>query len=1313
MITRVKVFIILICLIASQAIFSQSNYFNSVKLPVVLPPSPDVAGMEKFGSIPVSYSTGVPDISIPVWNISCGNISWPLSLSYHAGGIKVDEIASNAGLGWTLVGPGTISRSMVGRPDEYDIGEPVYTSVDDGDYQYLYDVRDGKKDSEYDIFNYNFNGRNGKFIIKQDGTIFQIPYSGLKIENNLFQSFLVTDENGVTYLFDQKEETDSEAYDLSGTTILPDYYSTWYLSKVELPDKQQKIEFTYSYAGYSSQYFYNFSHFIGTKYGPSHPSWLQFYNEWSSTSTRSQIQSQLLTGISFPNGNIVVNYVTDRLDKVGTSLQRISEIIVNRNGASGNEQVKKMSLAHSNFFYKPPGIVNNDPTQYRLKLTSITEYGNNSASPKVYSFDYNTTPLVPRGNYGQDKWGFNNGQYANYTLIPAQTIYWQTAPYSIGHANRSVDVNAMQGWMLKTIAWPTGGKTEFVYEPHQYYAGQVIVPVSKTAAAVSDIQLTDVNTFTFPSSSASDTRINIFISRYNFTGVTAPTEVTVKDITTSTQIYFATNTTAEQDISIDNQITLIPGHNYELKVQLFTTVPNGQLRVTAAVNWNDYTSQPNIETGGGLRIKEIKNYTQDNVLATREKYEYEPATTLTPFNFINQAFKEVINKYCYIQPPPPPSITCWCNNSPTNYLYFGNSVFPISTAMGSPMLYTKVTRLLIDEQETTNNGKSEYEYDVIADNIIPQSSSYFFTVPISNEWKNGFLSTEKDYTKNGSSFTLIRKKQNYYTEYKANEVNALKVNPRVSPEGECENQLEGLVYSDIDYFLYPIYTGSKKLTKTEETLFDGANQITTITESEYASPNYDFVTKTTLTDSKGSKQIVTYKYPHDFTAPGNVSEKMVTKNIIAPVIEQKAFSGTILLSTIKNNYKDWYNDSKILTPEIIQGALFNNSLENRIRFYNYDLYGKQLEMSKENDVRVALLWDHNNQHPVAEVNNANLQQVAYTSFETGNKGNWTYAGVPVFDPTTVTGKNVYDPGSGQLTRTISLAGTYIVSYWSKNGQRTVNGTTATAGRTINGWTYYEHKPVLSANGTVTVSGSGVIDELRLYPDKAMMTTFIYEPLTGVKSKCDANNLISYYEYDGFGRLSLVRDQNKNVVKTVCYNYAGQPINCVYYYNDNKTANYTRNNCGPGYIGGNFFVSLPAGTFGSTISVADANNTATQYGQAQANMYGACIPDVPCSFSMSSGYSAPTKDISKSGNTVSFYLAFYANSTWLFQNNSYTIANITGSCIPNTTNLLTINSGGRTWSVTINSSGQFIVQIISGGDLPPNTVVSLIDSYDMN
>src|SRR5690242_4515895 len=81
---------------------SDAPVYELYKMPKVAPPSPDVAAIEKFGNFPVSYATGVPDISIPIWTIKCGPLSWPVSLSYHAGGIKVDESASSAGLGWSV-----------------------------------------------------------------------------------------------------------------------------------------------------------------------------------------------------------------------------------------------------------------------------------------------------------------------------------------------------------------------------------------------------------------------------------------------------------------------------------------------------------------------------------------------------------------------------------------------------------------------------------------------------------------------------------------------------------------------------------------------------------------------------------------------------------------------------------------------------------------------------------------------------------------------------------------------------------------------------------------------------------------------------------------------------------------------------------------------------------------------------------------------------------------------------------------------------------------------------------------------------------
>lgn len=93
---------------------SSQNY----QLPRVIHSSPNAQNFERYGEVPVDYSTGVPNIDIPLYTIKGNKLTIPFSISYHASGIKVNDIASEIGLGWVLNGKGLISRTTNGRRDE-------------------------------------------------------------------------------------------------------------------------------------------------------------------------------------------------------------------------------------------------------------------------------------------------------------------------------------------------------------------------------------------------------------------------------------------------------------------------------------------------------------------------------------------------------------------------------------------------------------------------------------------------------------------------------------------------------------------------------------------------------------------------------------------------------------------------------------------------------------------------------------------------------------------------------------------------------------------------------------------------------------------------------------------------------------------------------------------------------------------------------------------------------------------------------------------------------------------------------------------
>jgi hypothetical protein len=218
------------------------------------------------------------------------------------------------------------------------------------------------------------------------------------------------------------------------------------------------------------------------------------------------------------------------------------------------------------------------------------------------------------------------------------------------------------------------------------------------------------------------------------------------------------------------------------------------------------------------------------------------------------------------------------------------------------------------------------------------------------------------------------------------------------------------------------------------------------------------------------------------------------------------------------------------------GSTLDTRYKPQIYFDGYDAYGNVIQQHKVNDIPSSYVWDYNSSLPIAECLNAASNEIAYTSFEWNGTGNWT---VPSSTRNTVdamTGKKSYGLGSGSVTKTIAnTTKAYVASFWTKSGTATVNGSSAATSLTRNGWTYNEITIAVGVS-SVTIAGTATIDELRLYPSDAQMMSYTYQPLIGLTTQTDINNRINYYEYDGLGRLMLVRDMYNNIIKTINYHY---------------------------------------------------------------------------------------------------------------------------------------------------------------------------------
>lgn len=470
--------------------FAQNNQYF---IPGVFPQSPNTAAQTKFGDYKVSMFTGLPDISIPLYTVKSGDLSLPITLSYHASGVKVTDVASWVGLGWSLSAGGSVSRRVVGQPDDIDggylndnVARALHIDQKTADVMdFAYGIVKGSVDGRPDIFSYDFPGKSGKFFLNGNDHLFKpvlLPSAPLDIKYtrnysspNTITGFNIQDDHGNYYEFGKTNQETTHGG--SQSQSFAPYTSSWMMEKMVSQNRKDTISF-----GFTSEYVYypdessdfsTLSDLVDNQRG-GHFTW--GYESGSVSVASTYVNSMMQSTINFKNGKVVFEKdAAFRQDFGGTS---------NNNFALNNIKVynynfskKAMELQKTIVFFKSYFNVSSFDTK-RLKLDSIQVLDRAGSIIQHYNFTYNESIALP-SYYSKmkDYWGYYNGKN-NTSLIPQATVPYQASVLTplesikIGDPNiangRDADSLFMQAGVLTDIRYPTGGKTHFNYQTNQY-----------------------------------------------------------------------------------------------------------------------------------------------------------------------------------------------------------------------------------------------------------------------------------------------------------------------------------------------------------------------------------------------------------------------------------------------------------------------------------------------------------------------------------------------------------------------------------------------------------------------------------------------------------------------------------------------------------------------------------------------------------------------------------------------------------------------------------------------------------------------------
>ncbi len=1110
-------------------VFSQEGlgiWYNNVSIP----PSPNAASLGQYGEIPVDKSVGLIDISIPVMTIGTGNLSIPITISYHGGGIKVNESSSLVGLGWALNAGGVITRSVDGRPDDMYRGflsncddipnkSTVAQEVQNPDvrletFDMLEDVSGCLMDYKPDKFFFNFPGHSGSFVFNNNGNTQLISYDEIKIIPELgiggvITGFIITDENGIKYYFGNFDDNLCTEYSEITTDQpnIPGYNSSWYLNKIIDVRTNKMIRFYYDSYTYMlpviNSHTRTYVQGLNSLYTPEGGARTHF----NMTSIQN---SRCISQITFEDN--IISFANSSSTEEGRKIDTITW--VNRN------LERKFVFDYSSF------------ESDRLKLDGMREIS--GGLEKEYIFEYNDTDLPAINSNSQDFGGYYNGVY-NSTLIPRVEYGSQT----FGDADRSPNEYYSKACILEKITYPTGGYSEFEYGLNEFGESETFSDLDAACGLrIEQIKNYDpvsnkiyYRTFDYCSSGYS-TQTNpakYYLETKNvvWEGILRTTENKLVFYSTPVAGLGASATNVAYD-KVDEYSGTESDNIGKTSTKFYHALDHGANKLPYPPRFSNQWKRSKLTQEKQFEYdSEIESY----YLVSQRDYTYSLDDRFSSSINCFHATQIVTEEFDYLRYP--------YFFYTLNYFLYDNYIINTS-------------RLRLDAettQEITNNDDTirvvrNYYYD-----------NHLHLNPTRIEWIDSKANEEKVVMKYPMDYTSCTADSLLYYDVTFN-------NCLLSEYANSTGNVKAIYYMNLSNITNaPIekisYVNEQETEHIKWNYEITPDNIVTLSSTEKSYGGEPLITEITYDqyDYRGNPGVVVEKedgletsyiwgYSNTVPVAKVVNAKYTPVDYLIDTITVNISSSLlspaqgIALSSFTIGYFSFakkvsftidniFDDNTPALPDILIimtiKEISSGETVSTCEFTSGNLYKEvnlepgsyRIEYSK--NANISYNCDFKYITVTKNIGSTRISEAFYESFEDMEPGN---NAVPK------TGNYVYC-GEYSVPLSDKIEGTYKLTYWTSNDG--INW-----GRNDSAITVDEYST------TLNIGSAGVyLDEIRLHPPDAQMTTYTYDPLIGMTSETDPNGLTTYYEYDSFGRLEYIKDNDHNILKAYRYHYADQ------------------------------------------------------------------------------------------------------------------------------------------------------------------------------